>query len=287
MNRRDFLKLSGVAAGGMLLPASYVHKEAYGIPQQKPQFTLLTTSSLDVEVLFEGHNFGSIPGSVFSPFVESLKAGKVTGDFPDNRCDLELNTLEGERPTRLSDYLAPMPYALLPLLAHPINAIQEVQAGYSVSGVVMPRPGIEVKPDYLPKELLQSPGIYPNGGIGGKVGPYYWRVSWEKHFVGGCIKRDVRHAGAMVKYHATDKLIFDLHLCGWWKGGRPCFGVYESRSRWCRKRCTWKVWRVLYVLALSAALRYVSYWVASALAVAITSASVGVLIAIPGVPPPP
>lgn len=285
MNRRDFLKLSGAALGGIFLPVSSVQKMLSSAPQQKPQFTLLTTPSLDVEVLFEGHNFGSIPGSVFSPFVESLKAGNITGDCPDNMCGLELNTLEGERPAGLSDYLAPMPYALLPLLAHPINAIQEVQAGYSVSGVVMPRPGIEVKPDYLPKEFLQAPGIYPN--VGGKIGPYYWRVSLEKHFVGGCIRRNVWHAGAMVKYHATDQLIFDLHLCGWWEGWRPCFGVYESRSRWCRKWCTWNVWRVLYVFALSAALLYVSYWVASALAAAIASASVGVLIAIPGVPPPP
>lgn len=52
MNRRDFLKLSGVALGGILLPVSYVQKAAYGVPQHQPQFTLLTTPSLDIDVLF-------------------------------------------------------------------------------------------------------------------------------------------------------------------------------------------------------------------------------------------
>ncbi len=285
MDRRDFFKLSGTMLGGMLLPVSSVQKMLHGASQQKPQFTLLTAPSLDVDVFFEEHNFGSIPGRVFSPFVESLQAGKVTEGCPDDMCGLELNTSEGERPAGLSDFLAPMPYALLPLLAHPISVIQEVQEGYSISGIVIPRPGIEIESDYLPKELLQALGVQPN--IGGKIGPYYWRVSLEKHFIGGCIKKDVWHAGAMVKYHATNQLIFNLHICGWWEGSRPCFGVYESRSRWCRKWCTWNVWRALYVLVLSAASLYVSYWIASALAAAIASAAVGVLIAIPGVPPPP
>lgn len=286
MNRRDFLKLSGVALGAMLPTAFPTPRLERDSQTLEPQFTLLTTPSLDIDVLFEGRNFGSIPGSVFSPFVESLKTGDIIESCLSDVCGPELKApSEREMPTGLLDYLTPMPYALLPLLAHPINAIQGVQTEYSVSGVVVPRPGIEVKPDYLPKEVLQPLDIQPN--VGGIIGPYYWRVSLEKHFVGGCIKRDVWHAGAMVKYHATDQLIFNLHLCGWWEGSAPCFGVYESRSRWCRKWCTWNVWYALYALALSAALLYVSYWIASALAAAIASAAVGVLIAIPGVPPPP
>lgn len=91
----------------------------------------------------------------------------------------------------------------------------------------------------------------------------------------------------MVKYHATDQLIFNLHLCGWWEGSSPCFGAYESRSRWCKKICINDPWTALYVLVLAAATLYLSYWIANAIALAVATPALGILTAIPGVPPPP
>jgi len=194
MDRRDFLKLSGVALGGILLPVSNVQKVAYGPSQRKPQFTLLTTPSLDIDVLIGEHRFGSIPGNVFSPFVESLKAGDVTRGCPSDVCNPAAKVPgREETPINLTEYLAGMPFALLPLLAHPISNIYEVEDDYSMSGLVLPRPGIRIKPEeYLP--MRKSPQA------GGRIGPYMWFLYIDEHFVGGCIKRYLKHVNVKLKY---------------------------------------------------------------------------------------
>ncbi len=281
MERRDFLKLSGLALGGILLPVSNLQKAAYGVSQRKPKFTLLTTPSLDIDVLIGEHRFGSIPGEVFSPFVESLKAGDVTRSCPSDVCSPVANVQgKEETPINLTEYLAGMPFALLPLLAHPISNIYEVEDDYSMSGLVLPRPGTRIKPEeYLPMRISPQ--------AGGRIGPYMWFLYIDEHFVGGCIKRYLKHVNVKLKYWETDQLIFNLHICGWWEGSRPCFGVYNSANRWCWKTCTWNPWSAIYSLVLAAASVYVAYWVASALAAAVATAAVGVLTAIPGVPPPP
>lgn len=290
MDRRDFLKFSGVGLGGVLLSSLPAQALAQGFQGSEEQFKLLTAPSLNLDVFINERKFGSIPGNAFSPFVKSLSSSNVIESCLSSVCGSELNAGEekpDEAPYSLWDYLSPMPYGLLPLLAHPISAIQDVESRYAVVGNIALLPDIEVPPDYFPKAPLQIPGVLPDAGIGGKIGRYYYRVSLEKGYIGGCIRRRVWHAGAMVKYQRSKRPFFDLHIAGWWHGGRPCFGVYESHSRWCRKWCTWNAWRVIYVLTLSVATLYVSYWVASALAAAIASSAVGVLIAIPGVPPPP
>lgn len=166
------------------------------------------------------------------------------------------------------------------MLAHPISNISKVEDEYSLSGLVLPRPGIRIEPEeYLPM------GISPQAG--GRIGPYMWFLYIDEHFVGGCIKRYLKHVNVKLKYWETDQLIFNLHICGWWEGSRPCFGVYNSANRWCWKTCTWNPWSAIYSLVLAAASVYVAYWVASALAAAVATAAVGVLTAIPGVPPPP
>lgn len=286
MNRRDFLKLSTVALGGILLPVRYLQESAPSLGKEEVQFALLTTPSLDVDVVINGRLFGSISGNIFLPFVNLLENGNIEDCLKQSCIVGEVgNPKDKEMPSASAEYLSSVPYALLPLLSHPITSIKNVQSEYSISGLVLPRQTITVPSDYFPKEISSAGSVLPNAG--GIIGPYYWRVSLEKHFVGGCIKRDVWHAGAMVKYHATDQLIFNLHLCGWWEGSSPCFGAYESRSRWCKKVCINNPWTALYVLVLAAATLYLSYWIANAIALAIATPALGILTAIPGVPPPP
>lgn len=287
MHRRDFLKLSTIALGGILLPVRYVQESVQSSGKEESQFTLLTAPSLDVDVVVNGRLFGSIPGNKFFPFVSSLENGDIFENCLKQSCIVDqVDNPDKQMPTISAEYPSSVPYALTPLLSHPITTIKNVQNGYSVAGLVLPRQTITVPSDYFPKEISQSAGsVLPNAG--GIIGPYYWRVSLEKHFVGGCIKRDVWHAGAMVKYHATDQLIFNLHLCGWWEGSSPCFGAYESRSRWCKKVCINDPWTALYMLVLAAATLYLSYWIANAIALAVATPALGILTAIPGVPPPP
>nr|WP_290665402.1 twin-arginine translocation signal domain-containing protein [Ardenticatena sp.] len=281
MDRRDFLKFSGAAFGGMLLPVSTVRKVAYGVSQRKPEFTLLTTPSLDIDVLIGEHKFGSISGDIFSPFVASLKAEGITGSCPNDVCPPVAKMPDKEEtPINLMESLTGMPFALLPLLAHPISNIYEVEDDYSMSGFVLPRPEIKIKPEeYLPMRISPQ--------AGGRIGPYMWFLYIDEHFVGGCIKRYLKHVNVKLKYWETDQVIFNLHICGWWEDSRPCFGVYNSANRWCWKTCTWNSWSAIYSLVLAAASVYVADWVASTLAAAVATAAVGALTAIPGVPPPP
>jgi len=81
--------------------------------------------------------------------------------------------------------------------------------------------------------------------------------------------------------------IFNLHIAGWWQGSTPCIGVYESASGWCHHTCTWNFWNAIYSMVLAASSIYVAYWVAQAIAAATATSAVGILVAIPGVPPPP
>lgn len=191
MHRRDFLKLSTVALGGMLLPVRYVQESVQSSGKEESQFTLLTTPSLDVDVVVNGRLFGSIPGNEFFPFVNSLENGDIFENCLKQSCIADqVDSPNRQTPTISAEYLSSVPYALTPLLSHPITTIKNVQNGYSVSGLVLPRQTITVPSDYFPKEISQSAGsILPSAG--GIIGPYYWRVSLEKHFVGGCIKRDV------------------------------------------------------------------------------------------------
>jgi hypothetical protein len=285
MNRRDFLRVSGLALGG--IAASSDSRFSIHLGEPDPACRLLTTPSLDVDVIFMERNYGTIRGDIFVPLIEDALR-LASEDCPDDLCALEsveASPREIEKPPPLSTFLDPMPTALLPILAHSINGIRDVAAGYELPGLLLLRPGIDLERDDSRELSWEPASIEPHAG--GKIGPYYWRVSLEKHFVGGCIRKNTWHAGALVKYHSTDKIIFNLHLCGWWKKGRPCFGAYESRSGWCRKSCTNNAWQALYSFVFAAALLYVSYWVASALAAAIATSAVGVLVAIPGVPPPP
>lgn len=129
MNRRDFLKLSTVALGGILLPVRYLQESAPSLEKEEVQFALLTTPSLDVDVVVNGRLFGSIPGNKFLPFVNSLENGDIFEDCLKQSCvvDRVSGPKDRETSTISADYLSSVPYALTPLLAHPITNIKDVQ----------------------------------------------------------------------------------------------------------------------------------------------------------------
>ena len=58
-------------------------------------------------------------------------------------------------------------------------------------------------------------------------------LNWEKHFLGGCIKRDVWHLGFQVQNRCQGRMIFDSHAAAWWENG-PQFGLYVTPSIFCR-----------------------------------------------------
>jgi len=256
----------------------------------RPEFTVYAAPSGDLSVADRaGLSLGAITGEAFA--LRARDAQLLGGDA----CSVDLppdSRLVGEIPTQ-AQILAAIPMPFLPIARHALDSYALVGTDYVLEGLVVPVPlsnGILLPGDYLPLEEQArevEEGISPNADVKGKVGNYFWRLSVEKHFIGACIKRDVWHVGALVKYWPTDRMIFDLHIAGWWQGSTPCFGVYESRSKWCRSRCTWNVWDVVFSLALAAGTIYLAYWLANALAAAIATGTVGLLIAIPGVPPPP
>lgn len=58
----------------------------------------------------------------------------------------------------------------------------------------------------------------------------YWvDVRIEKHFIGGCIKKNAYHANLHLKYIPTETEIVNVHLVIWWNNG-PWFGIYDSGS---------------------------------------------------------
>ncbi|HZG43143.1 MAG TPA: hypothetical protein VEY93_09285 [Longimicrobium sp.] len=75
--------------------------------------------------------------------------------------------------------------------------------------------------------------------IKGSVGTYFYRLSAESGYIGGCIrKHNVPHLGLLLKDKITGRQIVNLHLCSWVENGRRCFGVYNSAGNgWCQKVC--------------------------------------------------
>lgn len=290
MDRREFLKVAGGTIGGMalfpLLERSGLSVPLAGEEHVQPDFTVFATPSGSLRLTDRtGLSLGTLTGEAFALRVRD--AQRLDGDT----CGVDSQQNERLRDNIPSQgqILSTIPAALLPIARGALDGYARGGNNYTMDGLVIPTPasgGILLPSDYLPLRD-QIAGISPNADIKGFIGNYFWRLSVEKHFIGGCIKRNVWHVGAMVKYVPTDRMIFDLHIAGWWQGWTPCFGVYESASGWCRSRCAWNIWDAIFALALAAAGLYVAYWLANALAAAIATGSVALLIAIPGVPPPP
>ncbi len=130
-------------------------------------------------MIVNGRLFGSIPGNKFLPFVNSLENGDIFEDCLKQSCiaDQVGDPKDRQMPTISADYLSSVPYALTPLLSHPITSIKNVQNGYSVSGLVLFRQTITVPSDYLPREISQSAGsVLPNAG------GYNWSILLASQF---------------------------------------------------------------------------------------------------------
>ena len=122
-----------------------------------------------------------------------------------------------------------------------------------------------------------APAAKELGDVKFGVGNYFIRVSWERHFI-GCFQRVASHLGTMVSYKGVNQPIVDLHLAAWSTGGRVCFGIYESASRFCRKDCT-PTWREIRdAIAQTLIVAGVSYVSAYIIANVLASLSVAVFV---------
>ena len=129
-----------------------------------------------------------------------------------------------------------------------------------------------------PNGRIQS----PNGwDVGGNVGNYYVRASLEKHYIGGCIGRNVWHAGILINNNANPKpkrLSFDLHVASWKQNRDVCVGGYESKSGWCKKICAVETWRSIRDIVAGVLVAYVTYSVAIAIAEFVASISLPLVL---------
>lgn len=288
MNRRDFLKVTSSATlGGMFLPISenpFPTEDV--IPDTHPTsaFQLFTNPASDLEVISPaGIRTGIVLGSQLDAIsqMESLQ-------------EVEETLSENEAIERLSfpQLIKDIPPQLLPLLVHPINHIQSFEDGYTLDAIISPpinSDGEDFSPEFVPI-VFREDLVTPNAGANFWVGDYFVRVSAENGHVGGCISRVAPHAGLLVRYvpgGTGGTQIFNLHIASWWQGSTPCVGAYESASGWCQNSCTWNIWNMLYTLIYAAAIVHVAHWVAAGIAASGATASLGILVAAPGVPPPP
>ena len=91
---------------------------------------------------------------------------------------------------------------------------------------------------YFKPIVLEKPGVlHPHDWeYKNQIGCYWFRISWESGYIGSCIHRNSRHLGFTVRNNCNNPttLVFDGHACGWWENG-PQFGLYDSKSGWCRQ----------------------------------------------------
>lgn len=134
-------------------------------------------------------------------------------------------------------------------------------------------------------------GTEEAGAWGFPIGPVYVSGGTNYGHVGGCIKRTTHYAAFRVTQNGGSAVYVDIHVASWYSGGQQCFGIYESRSGWCYARCVPKidVNALLSPLAsgVAAALPWWLDYLSWPVAYAAAGLVLGVLIAIPVVPPPP
>jgi hypothetical protein len=183
----------------------------------------------------------------------------------------------------LEPLLSEVPAPLQAIAQHPVHHLRAREAEYALDLLVTPEAG------YGEERVSTVLGrrVELVSDLKGVLRGYFIRVSIEKHYLGGCIKRSAWHAGVLVRDLAGNKMLFDLHIGSWWEQWRPCFGVYESRRGFCRNVCDQPGWKALVAVVYAALATVLVAWLAMALASAIAAAALGVLIVIPGVPPPP
>jgi hypothetical protein len=167
--------------------------------------------------------------------------------------------------------LADVPLPLQPIARHPLHHAQPLDDSYALNLIVTPashpRLGLRSAPRERRVELASDVKV--------KVPGYFIRISLEKHYVGGCVKRDSWHAGVLVRDLARNTLLFDLHVAFWWEQWRPCFAIYESANGFCRNVCDQLSWKALIVVIYAALAVTLAVWVAEAIAAAIAAALLG------------
>ncbi|WP_129675925.1 hypothetical protein [Candidatus Chloroploca sp. Khr17] len=315
MKRRDFIKLLGTAGGGAIISSiggiptraqsynSTIGNNKIFLPfvsngVSRP-FTIYATPSYAVEIFdHESSNLSFASGDLFTPMINAIQTFGIERFCSESLCvnKTEATKDEAYANLALNNIVESVPAPLIPLFNHPINTIGRIEDGYAIEGDLILKPdpgGVLNEIECLPLEY-QNSASFSNIGLAaemkGSISNYFWRLSLEKHYIGGCIKRDVWHGGALLKYKPNDRMIFDMHLCGWWEGWTPCFGVYESRSGFCIRQCTWNVWAVLFSLAFAAGITYfpaAAAWIVNALAAHFATGTLALLTAAPGAPPPP
>lgn len=272
INRRDFLKWAGVATGGLAISSVPGLRSSNLLgATEEPEFKLLVTPEGVVEVLTKtGLSLGTFSLDALSKpkvSIGLLDAGKENV----NRTSADISRL-----------VLGLPEPLIPLALHPLTAFQSLESGYHLDILVVPNTKLgqtitEVAPNR----------VEPDWDFKTRIGPYFIRVGIEKHFLGSCIRRDVWHAGALVRDVPSNTMLFDLHIASWWEGWRPCFAVYESKTRFCWNTCQYPAWDAIVAIVYAAIAAGIVWWLAWPAAGAIATGAVGALTVIPGVPPPP
>lgn len=65
---------------------------------------------------------------------------------------------------------------------------------------------------------------------------YNLTSSWGYKYVSGCIKQNLNRLA--VRLNKGSNQVFDMHAAGYTYGGKMCFGLYESVSKWTRCTCS-------------------------------------------------
>lgn len=68
------------------------------------------------------------------------------------------------------------------------------------------------------------------------VGRYHIRMQFHKHWVYGCIKKDIHHVNIGVNDRFSGEEIVNLHITGWRDGQDNILGIYNTgRNKYCEK----------------------------------------------------
>ncbi len=274
LNRRDFLRLAGITAGGIAvssIPDLGTTPLALSATQEA-DFQLFVSPSGTIEVLTRtGISLGTFPTTALDRLATPV-------DPVDDKTEAMKESAD------IARLLANLPEPLVPIALHPLTTFQSLETGYSLGIHVLPK--VEPGKDFLPEEVI-SGIVAPNWDYKTFVGDYFIRVSIEKHFLGSCIRRNVWHAGALVRHVPSNTMVFNLHVASWWDTWKPCFAVYESKRGFCWNVCRYPTWDAIVAIIYAAIAAGIVWWLAWAVAGAIATGVVGALTVIPGVPPPP
>lgn len=136
--------------------------------------------------------------------------------------------------TRVSDFpQTPLQLAGITDSEHPLILDQN---GEAVSAERLSAWSKELATGDKALELVLVDLTDPNTGkdrVEFRVGDFYVKINFDgPHYVGGCIKRNLRHLNILIRNTRTNKEIFNAHLCVWNDHG-PQFGAYNSANGSC------------------------------------------------------